>query len=50
MITEDKVIDFFCIADDFAIFLMHRWQNIRLRQKESANTTVKAVSKRRKSW
>lgn len=50
MITEDKVIDFFCIADDFCKFLMHRWQNIRLRQKESANTTVKAVSKRRKSW
>ena len=50
MITEDKVIDFFCIADDFSNFLMHRWQNIRLMQKESANTTVKAVSKRRKSW
>ena len=27
----------------FAKFLMHRWQNIRLRQKGSANITVKAA-------
>ena len=50
MITEDKVIDIFVLQMIFANFLMHRWQNIRLRQKESANTPVTAVSKRRKSW
>ena len=41
MITEDKVTEIFCIADDFCKVLMHRWQNIRLRQKGSANISVK---------
>ena len=49
MITEDKVTEIFCIADDFAKFLMHRWQNIRLRQKESANITMKAACQRQES-
>ena len=34
----------------FAKFLMYKWQNIRLRQKGSANITVKAACQRRKSW
>ena len=50
MITEDKITDFFVLQMISAKFLMHRWQNIRLRQKESANTTVKAACQRRKSW
>ena len=50
MITEDKVAEIFVLQMISAKFLMHRWQNIRLRQKESANTTVKAACQRRKSW
>ena len=30
----------------FAKFLMHRWQNIRLRQKESANITIQPYAKK----
>ena len=29
MITKDKVTEIFCMADDFASFLMQWWQNIR---------------------
>ena len=34
MITEDKVAEIFILQMMSAKFLMHRWQNIRLRQKE----------------
>ena len=34
MITEDKVAEIFVLQMISAKFLMHRWQNIRLRQKE----------------
>lgn len=37
MITEDNLLNFFILQMISAKFLMHRWQNIRLRQKESAN-------------
>ena len=44
MITEDKVTEIFCIADDLCNFFdAQRWQNIRLRQKGSANITMKAA-------
>ena len=43
MITEDKVAEIFVLQMIFAKFLMHRWQNIRLRQNESASITVKAA-------
>ena len=53
MITDDIVShklketpEIFCIADDFSKFLTHRWQNIRLRQKESTSITVKAACDR----
>ena len=49
MITEDKVAEIFILQMISAKFLRHRWHNIRLRQKESANTTVKAACQRRKS-
>ena len=43
MITEDKVTEIFCIADDFCkVFDAQMAKKIRLRQKESANITVKA--------
>ena len=51
MITEDKVTDFFCIADDFCkVFDAQMAKYSFKSEKASAYTTVKAECQRRKSW
>ena len=49
MITEDKVTEIFCIADVFCKVFDAQMAKYTLRQKESANITMKAACQRQES-
>ena len=50
MITEDKVTEIFCIADDFCKDFDTQMAKYTLWQKESANITVKAACQGAEKW
>ena len=49
MIIENKVIEIFCMADDFASFLIQWWQNILFHLPQSVSITVIPPCPRQKS-
>lgn len=48
MITEDKVTEIFCIADDFCKVFDLRMTKYTFKAERKPNTTVKAACQRRK--
>lgn len=48
MLTEHKVTELFCIADNFCKFLMSLWKNIRLNQTISG--VVTAIRPKSNDW